>query len=153
MRVQNTANFRDMGLQVSLQCTNTLLRDLMIPTCSCALSHQHPCNHVHVQDCRWWDSHNYRPCSARVIYSGARVNNCENLSSFVDNWMSMLRAQVFIQVNILCLNTCTLEHVDMFMYHEWRHYVRYCVKRVAQGDCDTSCQHVRRFLKRSVCGV
>ncbi len=27
----------------------------------------------------YWDSHNYWPRSARVIYSSARVSNCENL--------------------------------------------------------------------------
>ncbi len=30
---------------------------------------------------RYWDSHNYWPRSARVIYSSARVNNCGNLST------------------------------------------------------------------------
>ncbi len=52
----------------------------------------------------YWDSHNYWPRSARVIYSSARVNNCGNCGVYVYlsiYWCICVRVWVQVTANLV----------------------------------------------------
>ncbi len=75
-------------------------------------------------------SHNYWPRSARVFFSSARVNNCENLSTERRDSHSLFTSVNFLSISLflpqciyICVCVCVYVYIFTYMLQLWYIYI------------------------------